>query len=111
MINELLEQIEQEYNRVVSVNQFLRKQLEIWNKDAEIQKANKLVKYYRNHSLHELSDAEAKQVSRFRQEHYDSCNNSGRFLFELTATGLGETITIKCPICGKAEDITDFSNW
>ena len=107
----LLEEIRQEYNRIKTNNADLRKQLAEWNRNKEIQKANERATYYRSHSLHELSDKEAKRIAEFRRAHYASCKNSGTFLFELIGTGIGEAISIKCPVCGTEENVTDYNNW
>lgn len=109
--DKLLEDIRQEYNRVKARNADLYKQLNEWNKDEEIQKANERAEYYRGHSLHELSDKEAKRIAEFRKSHYASCKNAGTFIFELAGTGIGEAISIKCPVCGTEEDVTDYNNW
>lgn len=109
--DKLLEDIRQEYNRVKANNAELRKQFAEWNKDEEIQKANERAAYYRGHSLHELSDKEAKRIAEFRKAHYASCKNAGTFLFELAGTGIGEAISIKCPVCGTEENVTDYDNW
>ena len=109
--DKLLEEIRQEYNRVKAQNADLRKQLAEWNKDEEIQKANELAVFYRGHSLHELSDKEANRISEFRKVHYASCKNAGTYIFELAGTGIGEAISIKCPVCGKEENVTDYDNW
>jgi len=109
--DKLLEDIRREYQRVRERNVELQNKLFEWNKDAEIQKANQRADYYRSHSLHELSDKEAKSIAAFRKKHYESCNNAGKFLFELVGTGIGEAISIRCPVCGAEENVTDYSNW
>lgn len=109
--DKLLEDIRQEYNRVKARNADLYKQLNEWNKDEEIQKANERAEYYRSHNLHELSDKEAKRIADFRKAHYVSCKNAGTFIFELADTGIGEAISIKCPVCGAEENVTDYDNW
>lgn len=109
--DKLLEDVRREYNRVKANNVDLHKRLDEWNKDEEIQKANERAAYYRRHSLHELSDKEAKRIAEFRKEHYVSCKNSGTFLFELSGTGIGEAISIKCPVCGAEENVTDYDTW
>lgn len=110
-VDRLLEDVRQEYYRVKAVNADLRKQLAEWNKDDEIQKANEQAAYYRAHSLHELSDKEAKCIAEFRKAHYASCKNAGAFQFELAGTGIGEAISIKCPVCGAEKNVTDYDNW
>lgn len=86
----------------------LREKLKTWSEKAEIQKAEETAEYYRQHSLHELSPKEFEKYFAFRDRHYRSCKNSGRYIVELSATGIGEGITVKCPFCGEEEDITDF---
>jgi len=107
----LLEDVRREYNRVKENNAELYKRVNEWNKDEEIRKANERADYYRSHSLHELSDKEAKRIAAFREAHYASCNNKGTFIFELQGAGFGEAISIKCPVCGTEEDVTDISVW
>lgn len=109
--DKLLEDVQREYRRVKDSNAELRKQLSEWNKDAEIQKANERADYYRGHSLHELSDKEAKSIAAFRKAHYDSCKNAGTYQFELTGTGIGEAISIRCPVCEAEENVTDYDTW
>ena len=109
--DKLLEDVQREYRRVKDSNAELRKQLSEWNKDAEIQKANERADYYRGHSLHELSDKEAKSIAAFRKAHYASCKNAGTYQFELTGTGIGEAISIRCPVCGAEENVTDYDTW
>lgn len=82
-----------------------------WNKDEEIQKARKSAEYFRGHSLHELSDKEARCVAEFRRAHYESCRNASTFVFELAGSGIGEAISIKCPVCGAEENVTDYESW
>lgn len=81
------------------------------SRDDELKKAQEKAMYYRSHSLHELSDNEIKKIRVFRKAHYDSCKNGSTFLFGFTGTGIGEAITIKCPICGKEENVTDYNDW
>lgn len=52
-----------------------------------------------------------KSVEQFRNQHYVSCGNGSRYIFELTGTGIGEAISIQCPVCGERKDVTDVENW
>ena len=45
--DEMLEGIKETYDSVCSDNQRLRETLDNWNRDAEIQKAEKLAEHYR----------------------------------------------------------------
>ncbi len=107
----LIAGLKNEYNRIVEENASLREMVAGWNKDDEIVKAKNEAEYYRRHSLHELSDDEVKKISGFRNRHYKSCKNAGTYIFELAGTGIGEAISIKCPVCGQEENVTDYSNW
>jgi len=108
---QMLKDIQEEYDNVCAVNKMLREQLATWNKDEEIQNYKEQAEYCRSHCLHWLTDKEYEAVRRFRSEHYHSCNNGGTYLFELAGTGIGEAISIKCPVCGKEENITDYDCW
>lgn len=109
--DEMLEGIKEAYDEVCNSNRRLGEIIDNWNRDAEIQKAEKLAEYYRKHSLHQLSDKEMKSVEQFRNQHYVSCGNGSRYIFELTGTGIGEAISIQCPVCGERKDVTDVENW
>lgn len=43
--------------------------------------------------------------------HWKSCNNPSNFIYDLTGTGIGTVIKIKCPVCGEEQDITDYDCW
>lgn len=86
----------------------LRERQRAWSEKEEIKKAGEKAEYYRKHSLHELSSKEFERYFAFRDRHFQNCRNPGHYIVELSATGLGEGITVKCPFCGEEEDITDF---
>ena len=109
--DKLISDLRSEYNRIKDENAKLRAMVSEWNKDEEIQKARKNAEYYRGHSLHELSDKEARRIAEFRKTHYESCGNASTFVFELAGSGIGEAISIKCPICGVEENVTDYDSW
>lgn len=46
-----------------------------------------------------------------KERHHQSCKNGSRFIYDLQGTGIGTIVKIKCPICGKEEDITDLDSW
>lgn len=107
----LLDKVREEYDYVCERNEKLTKQVQEWNKSEEIHRLEQMVEYYRGHALHQLSDKEAKAVSEFRKKHYESCKNSGTYRFELAGTGIGEVISIICPVCGQEENVTDYDSW
>lgn len=65
----------------------------------------------RKHSLLILTDYQTQADRKFRDNHYNSCSNGNRYLYEITGHGLGVCLEITCPVCGKSEDITDSSTW
>ena len=88
--NGLLKAAQDEYDSLVELNESLRKKVAEWNKDEEIRKAVEKA---------------------FKDSHYESCKNGGKYLYELTGTGIGTAITIKCPVCGEEKNITDYDCW
>lgn len=109
--DKLVESIKHEYDNVCAERDELRNRLASWKKDDELRALQSQVDFCRTHSLHALSDVEAERISLFRARHYENCKNAGTYLFELSGTGFGETISIQCPICGKKEDVTDTESW
>lgn len=107
----LLKAAQDEYDSLVELNESLRKKVAEWNKDEEIRKAVELTEYNRTHSLCQISDNEKKAERAFRDSHYKSCKNGGKYLYELTGTGIGTAIRIQCPVCGEEKDITDYDCW
>ena len=85
----LLKAAQDEYDSLVELNESLRKKVAEWNKDEEIRKAVELAEYNRTHSLCKMSDKEMKAERVFRDSHYKSCKNGGKYLYELTGTGIG----------------------
>lgn len=100
----LLKDVQDEYDFLVELNKSLQKKVAEWNKDEEIQRAVEMTEYCRTHSLCQMSDNEKKAERAFRDSHYKSCKNGSKYLYELTGTGIGTAITIKCPVCGEEKD-------
>lgn len=88
-----------------------KKTLEEYNKDAEIQKYKKLLEETRKNSLLIMSENETKAEKSFREKHYKKCKNGSTYQYEITGTGIGNCISIKCPVCGESQDITDTTTW
>lgn len=42
---------------------------------------------------------------------YQTCKNGSHFIYDITETGIGTIVKVKCPACGVEEDITDVNNW
>ena len=109
--DECLETIKKEYKSVCDSRDSFREQLRSWNKDDEIQAARKQAEEYRRLSLCQCSEKEIERMAKFRSRHYQSCKNAGCYQYELTGTGIGTVIKIKCPQCGVEEDVTDYERW
>lgn len=107
----LLKDVQDEYDFLVEINESLQNKIAKWNKDEEIRRAVEMAAYSRAHSLYQMSDNEQKAERAFRDSHYKSCKNGGKYLYELDGTGIGTAITIKCPVCGEEKDITDHDCW
>ena len=88
-----------------------KKLLEEYSKDEELIKKDKIIERLHKNSLLQMSDLETQKEKEFREIHYKSCKNGNRFQYEIVGTGIGNCISIKCPICNKEEDITDTSCW
>jgi len=61
-----------------------------------------------------MSKKEQETNERFRRKHFESCQKMNRcssFEYVLTGTGIGTAISIRCPVCGEEENITDYDNW
>ncbi len=100
-----------EYDSIVELNESLRKKVAEWNKDEEIRKAVELAEYNRTPPYARYQITRRKQKRAFRDSHYKSCKNGSKYLYELTGTGIGTAITIKCPGCGEEKNITDYDCW
>ena len=61
-----------------------KQKLAEYNKDIELEKKDKRIKYLHEHSLLQLSDKELKDEKEFRQKHYEKCKNKGTYIYEIT---------------------------
>ena len=62
-----------------------------------------------------LNDKEYEKACEFEKEHrhkdiYKGAIG-GHLNIEFTPTSLGDAVTMHCTICGKKENITDYSCW
>ena len=110
-VKKALDSVLTEYERVCEQNRRLMKTVEDFRKEDEIREAREHVEEIQKRSLHLLSTQELIDYRDFRQTHYNSCKNASEYIIMLSGTGLGEAITVKCPVCGMSRDITDISSW
>ena len=98
-------------NQLKKDNKNLTMKLQDYNKDEEIRKREQEIKNIYDHSPIVLTDLESKAWKHFREYHYNKCGNDGHYIFDIYGTGIGNVIILKCPICDKEEDITDYDSW
>ena len=62
-----------------------------------------------------LTEKEAKLAKNFEQEHRHPDVNKGaiggHMDYIFTPTSIGNACTIRCSICGKTKNITDYDAW
>lgn len=62
----------------------------------------------------EFDEEEKKRIDAFYQKHKDCKLTStigGKIMYEITPTGLGPIIAIRCNSCNGVEDITEYEKW
>lgn len=107
----LLQCLQEEFDYVCEEKRRLYQTLTEWNKDDELKRLSKVAEWYRSHSLETLSDNELCAIKEFRKKHYNSCGNGSTYQYELTGTGVGTAVKIRCPKCGEEKEVTDYESW
>lgn len=110
-LSQHLAAIYKEQIRLINDNAELRKKLQEWSKDQEIQKAKDRAEDIRRRSLLVLSDIEQDELAKFRAIHRLSCRNVCHYEYDIDSGIFGDIIKVKCPICGGQQDITDTICW
>lgn len=62
-------------------------------------------------SAYSLNDKEKKKLKKFYDKHY---NRGCREIYEhvtFICTGIGIAVRVKCPVCKKKKDISDYDSW
>lgn len=114
----VVQDLKDAYKRSIAHNAELRNKLAAYNKDEEIARRDERISYLWTHSLHNMSDKEYKANQAFVLKHYElhgdpdyaACACS-TYIYKLSATGIGTSISVTCPVCGETEDITDIDSW
>lgn len=71
--------------------------------------------------IFKLDEKEVEEANKFYEKH-KSCpqlllgkpwfsTTGGLITYEITPTGLGNVVVVRCNACGKKEDITNVDNW
>ena len=110
-IQQSLNSIKQSVGYLVRDNKALRSTLSKYNKDAGIKAKEDEIRSIHQRAITVLSPKEYEQDKAFREQHYQSCKNGSRFIYDLQGTGIGTIVKIKCPVCDAEEDITDMDSW
>lgn len=116
-VEELTDAIRQKFYDLENQNESLKNEIAVFNKDDKIQELTKELKHTLRNSLMNMSDKEYEADRQFRTRHW-AMHNGGKskcdgntYWYELSGTGIGTCIKIKCPICGEEKDITDIGSW
>lgn len=56
-----------------------------------------------------LTEIEQKKAEKFNKKHYKKCNSGMSVIF--TETGIGLKVEVRCNICNKIKDISDYGSW
>ena len=116
-VEELTDAIRQKFYDLENQNESLKNEIAVFNKDDRIQELTKELKHTLRNSLMNMSDKEYEADRQFRTRHW-AMHNGGKskcdgntYWYELSGTGIGTCIKIKCPICGEEKDITNIDSW
>lgn len=114
-IDKDIQSIQDKFQSLVGENIQLRNEIENYSKDVEIVELNNQIADLRKKSLLIMTDNECDELHAFRARHYEmhklTRHSSDTYIYELTGTGVGTLIKVKCPICNEEKDITDVGCW
>ena len=108
--DDMLKQLKDYIDLLKKDKEAYAKELREYNKDEEIVKLKKEIERLYDNSIHICVGNEKEMYNEFKTKHYKSCGTSNTII-ELTPTGIGTAIKVKCPICGEEVDITDTDCW
>ena len=110
-IKKSVETIKKSVYYLVRDNKALRATIKRYDKESGIKAKEDKIQSIQKRAISVLSPVEYDRDRAFRERHYQLCKNGSRFIYDLQGTGIGTIVKIKCPICGKEEDITDLDSW
>ena len=59
-----------------------------------------------------LTESESKKAEEFKIEHlHKEVCQEGHLVYTIMPTSIGNCVAIKCCICNKEEDLTDYNSW
>ena len=101
-------EIEAKVRELIKDNQSLRNDLLAYDLNEEIQKRDKIIQKQSKLDILGINQQGLKKYLDFRNYHYKHCHNSGHYIFDVTGTGLGNCISVICPICNEDIDISNI---
>lgn len=105
--SELLSRLQNMFDSVREENSELYKKLAEFNTDKAVQEWQARYTHAYAHSICNLSDEELTTYSKFRAHHLDTCSNNDAFIITVFDTGIGKSVEITCPVCGRKKYIVD----
>lgn len=99
-----------EYELLKSENDRLRRRIEQYQKDREIQLLNEEIHRIRRNSIVLLTDVEFERLQNFKAHHLEKCHHKSHFVFDLHSSNIGTIIEVQCPCCGEIQNITDYDS-
>lgn len=108
--DDMLKQLKDYIDLLKKDKEAYAKELREYDKDEEIVRFKKEIERLWNNSIYVCIGKEKEMYNEFKTKHYKSCGTSNTII-ELTPTGIGTVIRVKCPICGEEVDITDIDCW
>lgn len=113
-IDEEFEKIKKYIKDLEEKNEFLKTQNDEIKKESfyydEIKKLKKEIRDLQKRSLYFLSNEQQKEVDNFISQHNIECKHT-HYLYTISPTQIGSGISIKCCVCGKEKDITDYKHF
>lgn len=112
-----LENIRCEFEKVIKERDKYREKAAEIDRSAGITELKEQLWDLRRHALTVFSDNELAAERNFIDEHYKRHNChlnrslGNTWIYTITQTGIGAATSIKCPICGEEQDITDTEAW
>lgn len=110
-MDDILNGIKAKFERQENEIKKLRDKIDHYNKDEEIQKLKEEIEKIKVNSLFNLTDVEKKRDLAFKQKHTEMHDQDcSGFMYRIDYDAIGSFLTIKCPVCGEEEDITDYGS-
>lgn len=61
--------------------------------------------------LNKKEETRLKAFYKAHGKHYTTSATGGKYTYSFTPSGIGTFSEVRCNVCGKSKNITDFNNW